>query len=87
MHSGFPLVSSSELIVVHSSAEVTLAVVLVMLLVVGCWCDKPTGAFPAVSLQIHMNLSPSLVPCFRALALALAIYVLALAYAHVAGTF
>jgi hypothetical protein len=42
---------------------------------------------PAVSLQIHMNLSPSLVPCFRTLALALAIYVLALAYAHVAGTF
>jgi hypothetical protein len=42
---------------------------------------------PAVSLQIHMNLSPSLVPCFRALALALAIYILALAYAHVAGTF
>jgi hypothetical protein len=42
---------------------------------------------PAASLQIHMNLSPSLVPCFRALALALAIYVLALAYAHVASTF
>jgi hypothetical protein len=42
---------------------------------------------PAVSLQIHMNLSPSLVPCFRALALALAIYVLALAYVHVASTF
>jgi hypothetical protein len=37
MPSGFPLVSSSELIVVHSSAEATLAVVLVMLLVVGCW--------------------------------------------------
>jgi hypothetical protein len=42
---------------------------------------------PAASLQIHMNLSPSLVPCFRDLALALAIYVLALAYVHVASTF
>jgi hypothetical protein len=42
---------------------------------------------PAVSLQVNMDLSPSLVPCFRALAFALAIYILALAYAHVAGTF
>jgi hypothetical protein len=42
---------------------------------------------PAVSLQVNMNLSPSLVPCFRTPALALAIYVLALAYADVAGTF
>jgi hypothetical protein len=42
---------------------------------------------PAVSLQVNMDLSPSLVPCFRALAFALAIYILALAYTHVAGTF
>jgi hypothetical protein len=42
---------------------------------------------PDVSLQINVNLYPSLVPSFRALVLALAIYVLALAYAHVAATF
>jgi hypothetical protein len=42
---------------------------------------------PAASLQVNLDLSPSLVPCFRALAFALAIYILALAYAHVAGTF
>jgi hypothetical protein len=42
---------------------------------------------PAVSLQVNMDLSPSLIPCFRALAFALAIYILALAYTHVAGTF
>jgi hypothetical protein len=34
-----------------------------------------------------MDLPPSLVPCFRALVFALTIYILALAYAHVAGTF
>jgi hypothetical protein len=43
--------------------------------------------FPTASLQVNMDLSPSLVPCFRALVFALAIYILALAYAHVAGTF
>jgi hypothetical protein len=42
---------------------------------------------PAVSLQVHIDLPPSLVPCFRALVFALAIYILALAYTHVAGTF
>jgi hypothetical protein len=42
---------------------------------------------PTASLQVNMDLSPSLVPCFRALVFALAIYILALAYAHVAGTF
>jgi hypothetical protein len=42
---------------------------------------------PAASLQVNMDLSPSLVPCFCALVFALAIYILALAYAHVAGTF
>jgi hypothetical protein len=42
---------------------------------------------PAASLQVNMNLSPSLVPCFRGLVFAFAIYILALAYAHVAGTF
>jgi hypothetical protein len=42
---------------------------------------------PAVSLQVNMDLSPSLVPCFHALAFDLAIYILALAYDHVAGTF
>jgi hypothetical protein len=42
---------------------------------------------PAANLQVNMDLSPSLVPCFRALAFALAIYILALAYAHVAGPF
>jgi hypothetical protein len=38
-----------------------------------------------VSLQ--KNLPPSLVPCLRALALAMAIYFLAKAYFLVAGTF
>jgi hypothetical protein len=42
---------------------------------------------PTASLQVNMDLSPSLVPCFRALVFALAFYILALAYAHVAGTF
>jgi hypothetical protein len=42
---------------------------------------------PDVSLQINVNLYPSLAPSFRALVLALTIYVLALAYAHIAGTF
>jgi hypothetical protein len=42
---------------------------------------------PALSLQVNMDLSPSLGPCFHALAFALATYILALAYAHVAGTF
>jgi hypothetical protein len=42
---------------------------------------------PTASLQVNMDLSPPLVPCFRALVFALAIYILALAYAHVAGTF
>jgi hypothetical protein len=42
---------------------------------------------PTASLQVNMDLSPSLVPCFRALVFALAINILALAYAHVAGTF
>jgi hypothetical protein len=42
---------------------------------------------PTASLQVNMDLSPSLVPCFRALVFALAIYILASAYAHVAGTF
>jgi hypothetical protein len=42
---------------------------------------------PAVSLQVYMDLPTSLVPCFGALAFALAIYILALAYAHVSGTF
>jgi hypothetical protein len=48
--------------------------------------NRPVSS-PAVSLQIHMNLSPSVVPGFCALALAPAIYLLALAYAHIAGTF
>jgi hypothetical protein len=41
---------------------------------------------PAASLQVHANLPPSLVPCLRALSIALTIYVMALAYALVART-
>jgi hypothetical protein len=53
-----------------------------------CVMNRPEPS-PAASLQVNMDLSPSLVPCFRALVFALAIsgYILALAYAHVAGTF
>jgi hypothetical protein len=41
---------------------------------------------PAASLQFYVNLPPSLVPCLRALSIALTIYVMALAYALVART-